>query len=31
MSWTDAYATTRDLYGVTRIVNGVRTNPAPRL
>jgi hypothetical protein len=27
MSWTDAYATTRDLYGVTRIVNGARTNP----
>lgn len=27
MSWTSAYATTRDLYGVTRIVNGKRTNP----
>jgi hypothetical protein len=27
MSWTDAYATTRDLYGMTRVVNGKTTNP----
>lgn len=27
VDWRSAYDTTRDLWGVTRIVNGVRTNP----